>query len=478
MRTQRWIAAAAVLTVAAGHVWRGAAPAGAAGDSALYSTEATLSGPVTTGHIIEPLSGVSTNLAANGYEEQEYFASGTAHAFETTSSPSDGRLTIAPTTSAPYETRIIVRRPSSPQKFNGTVIVEWLNVSAGESSPDWDYLNPMLMRDGYAWVGVSAQALGDRGRVLHPRYDQSAGGGLVQQEPSRYGSLHHPGDQYALDMYAQIGLALRKDHGADVFGSLHPRHIVAVGESQSAFYMTDFADALQPVTHAYDGIFIHSRGGGGSGIGSSTGLKGDLRIRTDLSVPCSCSRPRPTSPRSAMPQRSSPTPPASGPGRWRAPRTPTPIWSAGTAGFSAVPSPSTTDPSIKVVQAAFTAFDKWVVDGTAPPTPAFFHLASTHPATYATDKYGNVIGGVRTPAVDVPISTLSGQAPAGATVICSLFGSATPLSASTLATLYPTKADYIADYTKSLDKAIKGGYILAADRSAMLAQAEQAPIAG
>ena len=86
-----------------------------------------------------------------------------------------------------------------------------------------------------------------------------------------------------------------------------------------------------------------------------------------------------------------------------------------------------------------------------------------------------MIGGVRTPAVDVPISTLSGQAPPGATVICSLFGSATPLSASTLAALYPTKADYIADYTKSLDKAIKGGYILAADRSAMLAQAQQAP---
>ena len=162
MQTQRWIAVTAVLIIGLATL-AGAAPAGAAGGSDVYAATATLSGPVTTGHVIEPLSGVGTNLAANGYVEQEYFASGTAHAFKATSSPSDGRWTIEPTTSAPYETRLIVRRPSSPKKFNGTVVVEWLNVSAGESSPDWDYLNPMLMAEGYAWVGVSAQALAING---------------------------------------------------------------------------------------------------------------------------------------------------------------------------------------------------------------------------------------------------------------------------------------------------------------------------
>jgi hypothetical protein len=472
MHMSRWIAAAAVLTVALGTL-AGAAPAGAAGDSALYGASATLSGPVTTGQIIEPLSGVGTNLAANGYEEQEYFASGTAHAFKATSSPSDGRLVVAPTTSASYKTRIIVRRPTDPKKFNGTVIVEWLNVSEGESSPDWDYLNPMLMRDGYAWVGVSAQALAVNGgaSILGAQ-----AGGLVQKEPSRYGSLHHPGDQYALDMYAQIGLALRHNHGADAFGSLHPRHIVAVGESQSAFYMTDFADALQPLTHAYDGIFIHSRGAGGAGIGTGTGLKGKLLIRTDLSVPVFMFETQ--TDLTTLGYAASQQPNTARIRTWEVAGTShaDAYLVGGNGGLLGCTQPINDGPQHQVVQAAFTAFDKWVVDGTAPPTPAFFHLASTNPTTYALDKYGNVIGGVRTPAVDVPISALSGAAPAGATVICSLFGSATPLSASTLTTLYPTKADYIADYTKSLDKAIKGGYILAADRSAMLAQAEQAPI--
>jgi hypothetical protein len=63
--------------------------------------------------------------------------------------------------------------------------------------------------------------------------------------------------------------------------------VLALGESQSAFSLTTFADTIQPATHALDGIFIHSRGGGGTGIagGSGTGLNGALRIRTDLTVP-------------------------------------------------------------------------------------------------------------------------------------------------------------------------------------------------
>ena len=70
--------------------------------------------------------------------------------------------------------------------------------------------------------------------------------------------------------------------------------------------------------------------------------------------------------------------------------------------------PVNSGPQHNVVQAAFTAFDKWVNNGTPPPSPQPFTLSSTQPATLALDAHGNVIGGVRTPAVDVPVSTLSG----------------------------------------------------------------------
>jgi len=129
-----------------------------------------------------------------------------------------------------------------------------------------------------------------------------------------------------------------------------------------------------------------------------------------------------------------------------------------------------------VVQAAFADFVRWVVHGTPPPSPPRFRLSSSHPATLALDRYGNVVGGVRTPAVDLPVSTLSGAPPPGASSICSLFGSTTQFSTQMLASLYGTPAKYLARFTADLDRAIAGGYILANNRAALLAQAEQVQI--
>ena len=78
----------------------------------------------------------------------------------------DGKWTVAPGTApasppAPYTTRVVVYRPIDPKKFNGTVVVEWLNVSGGlDADPDWTQTHNELIRDGFAWVGVSAQAQG------------------------------------------------------------------------------------------------------------------------------------------------------------------------------------------------------------------------------------------------------------------------------------------------------------------------------
>ncbi len=443
-----------------------------------FHSAASLTGPITTGHIVEPLSAHPLDLAPNGYVEHEYFASGTAMAFKADSMPSDGKWTISPTTTAAYKTRILVREPTNPAHFNGTVIVEWMNVSAGESAPDWDFLNPMLMRDGYAYVGVSAQALGVNGgkALLGTPGSSTAPGGLVNEEPARYGTLHHPGDQYALDMFAQIGQALRAAHPA-ALGGLKPKHVLAIGESQSAFYLTTFADALQPRTHVFDGIFIHSRGGSGASlqgtsIASSSGPD-NLHIRTDLTVPVFMSETQTDLIQLGYA-------PAQQPNTDKI-RT----WEiAGTSHADAYfvgaassvlgcTTPVNSGPQHNVVQAAFTAFDKWVDNGTPPPSPPPFRLSSTHPAALALDAHGNVIGGVRTPAVDVPVSTLSGAPAAGANAICGLFGSTVAFSPSELASLYGSKSNYIAQYTKSLDKAIASGFILGADKASLLALAEQ-----
>jgi Alpha/beta hydrolase domain len=449
----------------------------AASPEVAFHGAATLTGPITTGQVIEPLSAHTPDLVAYGYVEQEYFAAGRATAFKADSTPSDGKWTITPTTSAAYKTRILVRRPKNPAHFNGTVVVEWLNVTDGESDPDWLYLNPMLMRDGYAYVGVSAQAVGiDGGKALIGSLTGS--GGLVTKEPSRYGSLHHPGDQYAQDIFAQIGQALRAQ-GQMALGGLEPKHIVATGESQSAIFLTTFADAVQPRTDTFDGIFLHSRFGFGASLGGSISPKAgpdNLRIRTDLKVPTFMAETQTDVMQFgyALAQQ----PDTDKIRTWEMAGTShADQWQLGTLPASIIgcTAPINTGPMHSVVQAAFTAFDKWAVDGTPPPSPPPFRQASTHPVTLALDAHGNVIGGVRTPAVDVPVSTLSGTPPAGASPVCQYFGSTVAFTPAQLAGLYGTRNNYIAAHTKSLDKAIAEGYLLEADKASFLAAAQQVP---
>ncbi len=90
------------------------------------------------------------DYAALGYTESEYVVTGTArsHAGDT----------------ADFATRVVLRRPSDPARFSGTLLAEWFNVSSGQdAAPDWSYLEEEILRRGHAWVGVSAQYAGVEG---------------------------------------------------------------------------------------------------------------------------------------------------------------------------------------------------------------------------------------------------------------------------------------------------------------------------
>ncbi len=438
-----------------------------------WEAPATFRTPPDSGVIEQPLSADPPDMAAHGYVEQEYFASGTAYELASSSTPSDGRWTFTVGSAAPYTTRILVRRPSDPAKFDGNVVVEWMNVSAGESAPDWDYLNPALMDAGAAYVGVSAQALAVNGGTAI--LGSGASSGLRGLEPARYGDLHHPGDRYSLDMFAQIGRALRA-RAPSVLGGLHPTHVLAIGESQSAFYLTTYADTIQSVDGAYQGIFIHSRGGGAVPLGGgdvTSAVNGHVRIRTDLHVPVFMFETQ--TDLVQLGYAGARQPDSDRIRTWEV---------AGTshadafelgpaAGLLGCTTPVNDGPQHQVAQAAAVAFLRWVDHGTPPPSPAPFTLASTDPVRLALDAHGNVLGGVRTPAVDVPVATLSGAPPAGSSELCGLFGSTEPFTPQTLSALYGSTGGYVAAYTADLDRAIARGYLLASDRAALLAQAGQ-----
>src|SRR5215831_12150750 len=106
----------------------------------------TIEGPITgPGSVF--LQSTSFDLGQVGYMEEEYFISGPASAYTNTGPFGlDGLWSVTPGNTAPYKTRIVVYRPIDPQKFNGTAVFEWLNVTVGiDTAVDWTFAHTELI---------------------------------------------------------------------------------------------------------------------------------------------------------------------------------------------------------------------------------------------------------------------------------------------------------------------------------------------
>src|SRR4051812_8719945 len=198
------------------------------------------------------------DVAPLGFQVDEFFVSGAASSYKLAGEANaDGKWEAVPAGAAAYTTRVVVVRPSDPSKFSGTAAVEWLNVSGGLDLPaDWMMAHREILRRGHAYVGVSAQKVGVEGG---PGLLGRGMPALKQADPQRYGRLSHPGDAYSFDIFSQAGRLVKGAAASKVLGPLVPRRVIAVGESQSAFYLTTYATAVDPVARVFDGILIHSR---------------------------------------------------------------------------------------------------------------------------------------------------------------------------------------------------------------------------
>jgi len=170
------------------------------------------------------------DLAEVGYQQAEYFLEGTATAFTNLNElGSDGNWEVEPGEQAPYKIRIVVYRPIDSAVFDGNVLIEWLNVTAGfETPPSWGTGHLEMRRGGSVWVGVSAQLIGIEGteQSLLPLY-------LKAVNPERYGSLSHPGDSFSYDIFSQVAQAIRNPEGIDPMDGLEAERLIAYGESST-----------------------------------------------------------------------------------------------------------------------------------------------------------------------------------------------------------------------------------------------------
>ncbi|HVX17158.1 MAG TPA: alpha/beta hydrolase domain-containing protein [Acidimicrobiales bacterium] len=446
--------------------------------------------PLTGGKGVFIGSALTYDLAGHGYVQREYAAAGTAASYKAAGElAEDGEWTFQPDASAPYRTRVLVRAPKDAKRFSGNVVVEWLNVSGGvDADPEWSSLHEEIMRNGDIWVGVSAQRIGVMGGPVLVGVNvpgaEAAGKGLVKIDPARYGTLSHPGDGFAFDIFTQVARALRAGSGLD---GAEPEHLIAAGESQSAYAMVTYYDGVQPLTRAFDGFFVHSRGAGylpivgadqAADIASAIGRK-PARFRDDLDAPVLDLQSE--SDITGILNSYAARQPDSAKFR---------LWEVAgtahadqhllgaTASYVKCGVPINNGPFHLVAKAALRALTTWITDGKTPPDTARRLEVAGNPPAVQRDSLGIALGGIRTPPVDVPVAALSGQPGPNPSTICLLLGSTNPIPAAELAKRYPSRDAYLQDYRTDADKVIAAGYVLPQDRSALLAYADPSLVQG
>jgi hypothetical protein len=425
------------------------------------------------------------DLATLGYDAEEFFVSGTARSYATEDH-------------ADYTIRIVVCRPTGDAKFDGTVIVEWLNVSGGIDAPAvWFMAHREIARAGYAYVAVSAQQVGIEGGDSLMGANMS----LKAQNPERYSPLNHPGDQFSFDIYSQIGRLIRDGAVED----LKAKHILAVGESQSAMFLTTYVNEVDPSAAVFDGFLVHSRFGAGAPLAGGSALE--------------ASRPAPFRDAPRVPVLSVITETDLVDGHllgYHHARRPDNdrlrVWEIpGTAhadnytirvGFidngcaplddlvaAYAPTSELMGTSLSycinfapqhhyVLQSAIASLNNWVHTGEPAPAARPITLTEGDTPALVLDEFGLARDGVRTPWVEVPIARTSGFAP-DESPMSFLFGSGEVFDEDTVNRLYPGGAsDYLERFTAALDRAIGAGFIVPSDRTEILELAAAAFPAG
>ena len=445
------------------------------------STRATFT-ELTEGRPFLPMSGRKPlDLAAAGFVESEWAASGEAASYEAVATPADGRFELSDADSAPYSTRVLVRRPADPAAFSGVVLVEWLNVSGGQdAAPDFTYLADEILRAGHVWVGVSAQFIAvEGGDAAVGMGGQTAG--LRATRPERYADLHHPGDAYAYDIITQVGRYAR-DPQAGPLDDLRPTTVIAVGESQSAFALTSYVNGVHAHAGVFDAFLLHSRGAGflpfddrgrGADIRSSLTV-GPAWLREDVGVPLLLVQAEGdlVGMIGALPARQ---PDSKWITTWEiAGQAHADLYQLGEfAQFVDCNGPINSGQQVFVMRAGLRHLVSWSGGGARPPAAPPVEFDDDDNATHdtTTDDFGNRRGGVRTPIVEAPAEHLTGDVHPNAQPMCMLLGRTVEVDEQRLRDRWTGREQYLQAYGEATDRLIAEGFLLAEDREAILADA-------
>jgi hypothetical protein len=432
----------------------------------------TVEGPIAVTPTSHPFLATDIPLASYGYTEEEYFISGTGSTYNT-----GGAINVTGTKlttggpngngTYPFKTRIVVRRPTNPANFNGKVIVEWNNVTAGyDLEANWFGDPYYLLKHGYAYVTVSAQNVGVS--YLKTKFNAE-----------RYGSLEvgPSGDALSFDIFGSAIKAVRGlGVGPEPLGNLTPSitKVTASGESQSCGRLVTYFNKIAPIHQIVDDYLMTV---------CTTEIRSDrpekaLRIITEFEN------------KEEQKEAEAPTNPSlrhwEAAGGSHVPFLAVANWTVPVDRDTGVQTAICTNPPLSrvswpyLVNVGIKELNEWQEGGSPPPLAPRGEYES--PKVIKRDSLGIAKGGIRLPEMAVPTGVNRGDnTPApppnsgNASAFCTLLGQYKPFSEETLQTLYTDYGDYVDKVKADSEKLLGEGFLLPEDALRLVASAEEYP---
>jgi hypothetical protein len=480
-------------------------------------------GPLPVTESSHPFGGAAwqlqpQDLAAHGYVEEEYLVSGKANVYDW----GTNNQAVVRTPDTPYVTRVIVRRPIKRTRLSGTVVVEPLNPSnLFDLNIGWALSGDQFMRNGDVWVGftskpVSVQAL----KAFDPqRYGSlSWANPLPLDDPRNCTNIQTIVDPPAVrsratedglvwDIFSQIGAWLKSRAGTNPLaygrGARRAADVdrqYGFGYSQTGSMMITYINAIQPRVVAaegkpiYDGYFVGVAGGafiGAAPLNQCTPVPplGDPRrsvrnagvpviqmmSQSDYLIGIASRQPDGDTPPDLYRHYEMAGAAHATPDELLYSARPEDILAAGrdVPPMSCNEGPRSRFPSRIFVDAALQNIDLWSRDGLAAPPGRDILVQNGQPVL---DEFGNVLGGLRSPYLDVPTSTW--RASATGASFCAIAGYEIPFAQATLDELYPTQGAYVRAVRRSVRELVADRYLTRADGQQIIREAEQTDIRG
>jgi alpha/beta hydrolase family protein len=458
------------------------------------------------------------DLAAHGYVEEEYLVTGKANVYDWSA---DNKAVVR-TPDAPYTTRLIIRRPIKRTRMSGTVVVEPLNPSnLFDLNIGWALSGDQFMRNGDVWVGFTSKPVAVQA--------------LKTFDPQRYGSLSWANplplddprnctdiqtivdppavrsrateDGLVWDIFSQVGAWVKSTAASNPLaygrGARRASDVdreYGFGYSQTGSMMITYMNAIQPRVVAndgksiFDGYFVGVAGGafiGAAPLNQCTPVPplGDPRrslrnagvpviqmmSQSDYLIGLASRGPDSDTPPDLYRHYEMAGAAHATPDELLYSARPEDIVAAGrdVPPMSCNEGPRSRFPSSIFVDAALQNIDLWSRDGLPAPPGRDILVNNGQPVL---DEFGNVLGGLRSPYLDVPTSTWHASA-TGAS-FCSIAGYEIPFDQATLDELYPTQGAYVRAVRRDVRELVADRYLTRADGRKLIREAQQTDIRG